>query len=483
MGKATKAQTLLRVTEVVRIRLDGAKEWDVSEYVREQERTKGSPWELAGGQEPLSARQIRRYVAKADRLIAAAEMSACTAELTVHLARRESLFAKAVNAGDVKAALAVLIDQARLRGLYPADRHELTGRGGSPVVLHITEEVVGRPAAPPPRTIRLHPAQRDFLRSDALFRAFSGGIGSGKSWAGAYDLIRRAGAGRLYLVAAPTYAMLSDATFRTFLALAEELGVADPAGVRRSAPPSLRLRTGAEVLFRSADEPDRLRGPNLSGVLMDEASLMPVDAFTVLIGRLREAGEQGWLAACFTPKGRAHWTFETFATGRPNTALFRARTSDNPFLPAGFEANVRAQYTSALAAQELEGEFVDLGGALFRRSWFPAVDAAPGGCAASGPGTWPRRRPGRARTRTGRPACCWGGRATTATSSSWTCGGCGPRRGRSSGWWCRPPGWTGGGRRWRWSRSPAAPGRPWRSATPGCWRATGSGRSGARATS
>src|SRR5262249_18107414 len=234
-------------------------------------------------------------------------------------------------------------------------------------------------ATPTQRTIRLHPAQAAFLKSDALFRAFCGGIGSGKSWAGSYDLIRRAKSGRLYLVVAPTYSMLADATLRMFLALAEALGVVDPAEVKRSAPPSMRLRTGAEVLFRSADEPDRLRGPNLSGVWLDEASLMSEDVFTVAIGRLREGGEQGWLSATFTPKGRQHWTFETFATGRPNTALYRARTTDNPFLPPGFHDTGRGQYTSPLAAQELEGEFLDAGGLLFRRSWFPLVDAAPAG--------------------------------------------------------------------------------------------------------
>jgi predicted phage terminase large subunit-like protein len=223
----------------------------------------------------------------------------------------------------------------------------------------------------------LHPAQQAFLRSDALFRAFAGGIGSGKSWAGSYDLVRRAKAGRLYLVVAPTYAMLADSTFRSFLAVADQLGVVDPGEVKRSAPPSVKLRTGAEVLFRSADEPDRLRGPNLSGVWLDEASLMPQGAFTVAIGRLREAGEQGWLTATFTPKGRAHWTYETFATGRPDTALFHAWTADNPFLPPGFHDTVRRQYTSTLAAQELEGQFLDAGGVLFQRHWFGVVDRVP----------------------------------------------------------------------------------------------------------
>jgi predicted phage terminase large subunit-like protein len=200
-----------------------------------------------------------------------------------------------------------------------------------------------------------------------------GGIGSGKSWAGSYDLVKRAKAGRLYMVLAPTYAMLSDATFRSFLSVADDLGIIDPSEVKRSAPPSIRLRTGAEVLFRSADDPDRLRGPNLSGVWMDEASLMPLEAFSVSIGRLREAGEQGWLTATFTPKGRQNWTYDTFATGRPDTAIFHARTSDNPFLPPNFYDTVAQQYTSHQRKQELDAEFVDAEGQLFKVAWFRAT--------------------------------------------------------------------------------------------------------------
>jgi predicted phage terminase large subunit-like protein len=107
---------------------------------------------------------------------------------------------------------------------------------------------------------------------------------------------------------------------------------------------------------------------------MDEASLMSVDVFNVLIGRLREGGEQGWLSATFTPKGRAHWTYNTFATNRADTAIFYARTRDNPFAPRQFDATLRAQYTSTLAAQELEGQFIDQGGTLYQRGWFQIID-------------------------------------------------------------------------------------------------------------
>ena len=56
--QASKAKVLLRLTELWRIRLDGAGILDVTEYVREQEQTEGSPWKLEAGQKPLSRRTV-----------------------------------------------------------------------------------------------------------------------------------------------------------------------------------------------------------------------------------------------------------------------------------------------------------------------------------------------------------------------------------------------------------------------------------------
>lgn len=224
------------------------------------------------------------------------------------------------------------------------------------------------------QTVRLHRTQAEFHHSDAPYRGFVGGRGAGKSWIGAYDLIRRAKRGRLYGVYAPTYTMLKDASFRTFTGLAEQLHFL--VAVNRS---DLRatLGNGAEVLFRSMDDPDKARGANLSGAWLDEASLMDRAAYEVVIAALREDGEQGWLSATFTPKGKTHWTYEVFGTGRQDTALFRARTKDNPFLPASFYDAVRGQYPGQLSAQELEGEFVDIEGALAKREWFQIVETVP----------------------------------------------------------------------------------------------------------
>ena len=218
--------------------------------------------------------------------------------------------------------------------------------------------------------ILLHQAQVDFLACEEPFAAFVGGIGSGKSFILCYDLLRRVKPGRLYMVIAPTYPMLRDATLRTFADLTRRLGIAVE-WVRSESRVRLR-RSGAEILFRSADNPETLRGPNLSGIAMDEASLFERDVYDVAIGRLRQGREMGWLRAVFTPKGLNHWSYDVFNTGKPDTALIRAKTVDNPFLPAGFVDKLVGQYGehSRTARQELGGEFLSAEGADWPADYF-----------------------------------------------------------------------------------------------------------------
>lgn len=216
------------------------------------------------------------------------------------------------------------------------------------------------------RRIRLYPTQAEFCHSDAFCRGFVGGRGAGKSHVGAYDLIRRTKPGRLYGAYAPTYTMLKDAALRSFLSVGRELNALRAVNLSEM---RVTMSTGAEVLFRSLDNPERARGPNLSGAWIDEASLVDREAYGIVIACLREGGETGWLSATFTPKGQRHWTYEVFGQGQPNTALFQARTLDNPFLPSGFYDAVRSQYTAAYALQELEGRFIsDVEGALWKRA-------------------------------------------------------------------------------------------------------------------
>jgi hypothetical protein len=139
--KASKATVRARVEDLARVILDGATPWQIRQYVSEQEAAGAPPWTRPEGHKGLSARQIQRYCDRADGLLA----ESCVADreklLRQHVARRQGLYARAVNKGDERSALAALRDLAELQGLYPPARHVLTGDGGGPVRFSLEEAV------------------------------------------------------------------------------------------------------------------------------------------------------------------------------------------------------------------------------------------------------------------------------------------------------------------------------------------------------
>jgi len=137
------------------------------------------------------------------------------------------------------------------------------------------------------------------------------------------------------------------------------------------------LINGTEVLLRSADDPDHLRGPNIAACYVDEAAQIDGEAWLILLGRLREGRGRAWVTS--TPKGH-NWLWEFFIRDkRDDCEVFHATTRDNPYVSQHFIESVYGRYTGAFARQELGGEFVNPEGALFRREWFKVVERAPDG--------------------------------------------------------------------------------------------------------
>lgn len=211
--------------------------------------------------------------------------------------------------------------------------------------------------------ITMFPKQRNFVMDTAPFKAAVTGVGGGKSRAGAIDdlLYLSRNPHSLSMVTAPTYKMLNDATLRSVFEVFPEgwyeFGKADM---------QLKFRNGAEILFRSTEDAERLRGPNLARFRMDEAALSPEAAFLILQGRLRQPGflQQGIVTT--TPKG-FNWVYRTFAqTKREAYSLHHWRTQDNIFLPKNFIASLRGSYDETFQAQELGGEFILLSGGYFQ---------------------------------------------------------------------------------------------------------------------
>jgi hypothetical protein len=239
------------------------------------------------------------------------------------------------------------------------------------------------PPSHPPKRLKVSrstEAQRRFWECPAKFRLYRGGVGSGKTFAGAVEALRQP-RGSVGLVCAPTYRMLEDASLETFLALARRGGVlksylkgdrvAELAGRRR-------------ILFRTADDPEHLRGPNVGWAWGDEAALAHPLTWQILLGRLRLPPYRAWLTT--TPRGNRNWTHTTFSTGGPRYATIGASTRDAFWHPAEFVASMLANYSHDFARQEIDGEVLDdAQEGLLQLWWLDALERTVRAAGAAGP--------------------------------------------------------------------------------------------------
>jgi hypothetical protein len=125
---------------------------------------------------------------------------------------------------------------------------------------------------------------------------------------------------------------------------------------------------GGRIEFWSLDNPDAGRSRGYDLVVVDEAGLVR-NLETIwreaLIPTLIDRGGRAVLAG--TPKGRGDfWRIYQSALDDPRWVTIRRSTSDNPRLDPADVALLRSAMTERAARQELDAEFLDDGGAVFR---------------------------------------------------------------------------------------------------------------------
>ena len=162
----------------------------------------------------------------------------------------------------------------------------------------------------------------------------------------------------------PTAPMLRDILQRTMNDLLDQWEI--PFEFRASPLPEYTLHFAEgnhTILLRTMLTYQRLRGQNLCAVGFDEADTVNTydaeQATIMALARLRSGNVQQLYCAT-TPEGYG-WAFQTFEKeAKEDTALIRAKTADNPFLPDGFIDSLRANYPENLIKAYLEGQFVNL---------------------------------------------------------------------------------------------------------------------------
>lgn len=204
-------------------------------------------------------------------------------------------------------------------------------------------------------------------------------MGSGKTFAGIARGLKFSAQpkkpGTLYgargLCGAISYPVLKDVVIPQFMEMVEGTGLLLPGdrGFIRSEKKAV-FKNGAEILFRSLDEPNRIRGVELSWFFIDEGRHLSREAWDILIGRLRQPGymHAGWV--CSTPNGY-DWMWQAFHPDSPHqlddSVWYGADTYANARnLPETYVKSLEATYEGKFFEQEVLGRFVGiLSGAVF----------------------------------------------------------------------------------------------------------------------
>jgi len=208
-------------------------------------------------------------------------------------------------------------------------------------------------------------------RPDVRVVLFLGGIRGGKTYAGArealkqiYKYQRRPNLG---WIVSPTYPM-SLVPEREFRAAAGDLILRQLKGERAflMMPPSSMPNHYYRVEVKSAEDPDRLRGPSPGWIWIDEGAMISKECFDILRGRVLDS--KGVIFITTTPRGMNYCYEDIYQQSLkdPSYIVVQSKTSENTFLDLKEIEDLRGRYTGEFASQELDAEFLSFKGLVYK---------------------------------------------------------------------------------------------------------------------
>ncbi len=233
-----------------------------------------------------------------------------------------------------------------------------------------------------------NPYQQAFLsarrqRLDDGSRAFNrfaliAGRRGGKTLIGALAAVEEASVpNTLGWCVAPTYGDLHDYVIPAVLKVLPQSWLAPGKEGWSAFHQTLTLRNGAQIAFRSADDPERMRGPGLNWLWLDEARKVNKLVWDTVKPALIDRRGAAFITT--TPNGY-DWVYHTFwkpadnpKHRRPGYWAVRYKTIDNPFISREELDEARATTDDLWFKQEFEAEFVSFEGAIYGPRTGPCV--------------------------------------------------------------------------------------------------------------
>lgn len=133
----------------------------------------------------------------------------------------------------------------------------------------------------------------------------------------------------------------------------------------RGAPTATILGRQARVVgANDARAEERIRGMTCAGALVDEATLMPEEFWTQLLGRMSVPGAK--LFATTNPGAPKHWLRKKYILKDGlNLRHWKFTLADNPSLEPEYVASIRSEFTGLFYKRFIEGLWVGAEGQVF----------------------------------------------------------------------------------------------------------------------
>lgn len=220
-----------------------------------------------------------------------------------------------------------------------------------------------------------HAKQQMALESPRRFIGCVAGLQGGKTLVGAVWLLTQiykdyeAGLKHDYLIVAPRYKTIEQATLPKFLELMPE-----DWGVLKKQAMCIELKWGAKIYIRSADNPNSIESMTIKAVWADEAGDMSREIWSKLLGRVSVL--RGRIFMTSTPYAN-NWLYrdvfkkcgwkngEPQPEGDPDIEIVSWISTDNPAFSKEELEQHRSKLDPKIFAQRYLGEFVTLEGLVY----------------------------------------------------------------------------------------------------------------------
>lgn len=237
--------------------------------------------------------------------------------------------------------------------------------------------------------LKLSTAQLRILRSQTRGNLFLSGIGGGKSLTLARKAIEKTLQRKRGCIVSFSYVSLRDAMLQSIIEALEFLNMNPIVDYNYNVSDHIMNIKGTDLLLRTGDNPDRLRGPNLDFFMIDECrEFADKTVYDIMLGRIRRSSDAQYYLAT-TTKGK-NWIYDLIK----KHDLYDSLISDNyaanekftvtrqttldavryKFIPRTYLEDLRSNYTTEFQSQELDCEFIESGGKVINSSWFGFCD-------------------------------------------------------------------------------------------------------------